>query len=80
MTNITIHDLDEDVRNELRVRAASNGRSMEEEARLILEEVLLPKGETRDLVTIFRSYFGPENGIDVELPSRSSLREPPSFD
>ena len=80
MTNITIHDLDEDVRNELRVRAASNGRSMEEEARLILEEVLLPKGETRDLVTIFRSYFGPENGIDVELPPRSSSREPPSFD
>ena len=80
MTDIVIRKLDDDVSNELRMRAASNGRSMEEEARLILEEVLLPKGETRDLVTIFRSYFGPENGIDVELPRRSSSREPPSFD
>ena len=53
MMNITIHDLDEEVRNELRMRAASNGRSMEEEARLILEEVLLPKGgDTRP-----RDYF-----------------------
>ena len=79
MTKITIHNLDEDASNELRTRAARNGRSIGEEARLLLEEVLCPKGETRDLVTIFRSYFGPENGVDIELPPRDSSREPPNF-
>ena len=38
MASITIRNLDDDVKTRLRVRAASNGRSMEEEARLILRD------------------------------------------
>ena len=36
MASITIRNLDDEVKNRLRVRAANNGRSMEEEVRLIL--------------------------------------------
>ena len=36
MSSITINHLADDVKTRLRVRAADNGRSMEEEARLIL--------------------------------------------
>ena len=36
MANITIRNLDDDVKTRLRVRAAENHRSMEEEVRIIL--------------------------------------------
>lgn len=40
MTAITVRKLPEDVKQRLRMRAASNGRSMEAEARTILVEAL----------------------------------------
>ena len=40
MASITIRNLDDDVKTRLRVRASANGRSMEEEARLILAEAV----------------------------------------
>jgi plasmid stability protein len=42
MASITIRNLDDDLKRRLRVRAAENGRSMEEEAREILRQVLVP--------------------------------------
>ena len=40
MASITIRNLEGDVKTRLRKRAAWNGRSMEEEARLILAEAV----------------------------------------
>ena len=40
MASITIRNLDDAVKSKLRVRAATNGRSMEEEARTILREAV----------------------------------------
>ena len=40
MASITIRNLDDEVKTRLRVRAATNGRSMEEEVRTILREVV----------------------------------------
>ena len=53
---------------------------MEEEARLILRDVVGRKPSSRNLTTIIRSHFGPANGVDLELPPREPGREPPSFD
>ena len=39
MASIAIHNLDDDIKKRLRVRAAEHGRSMEEEAREILRRV-----------------------------------------
>ena len=39
MASITIRNLDESTKQALRERAARNGRSMEEEARLLLAEL-----------------------------------------
>ena len=58
----------------LRVRAAGNGHSMEEEARLILREAVGCKPSSQDLASIIRSYFGPSNGVDLELPPREPAR------
>ena len=73
MASITIRNLDDNVKTRLRVRAADNGRSMEEEARLILRDAVGCKPSSR-------AHFGPANGVDLELPPREPGREPPSFD
>ena len=80
MASITIRNLDDDVKTRLRVRAADNGRSMEEEARLILRDAVGRKPSSRNLAEIVRSHFGPTRGVDLELPPREPMREPPSFD
>ena len=80
MTSITIRNLDDKVKTRLRIRAAQNHRSMEEEARVILGDAVNPAGEKQSIVDIARKWFGPENGIDLELPPRTPMREPPSFD
>ena len=80
MASITIRNLDDEVKHRLRVRAAGNGRSMEEEARLILREAVGDDPDPQDLTSIIRSYFGPSSGVDLELPSREPAREPPRFD
>ena len=49
MASITIRNLDDDVKLRLRTRAAGNGRSMEEEVRLILRESRRPGARIREL-------------------------------
>ena len=80
MASITIRNLDDEVKTRLRVRAAEHHRSMEEEARVILREAVARKPSSRNLAEITRSYFGPDKGVDLELPPRGPGREPPSFD
>ena len=80
MASITIRNLDDHVKIRLRVRAAGNGRSMEEEARLILREAVGRKPSSKNLPSIIRAHFGPANGVDLILPPRERAREPPSFD
>ena len=80
MANITIRNLDDDIRTRLRVQAAGKGRSMEEEVRRILRKAVGRARRSRDLTSIIRSHFGPTNGVELELPPRESGREPPSFE
>ena len=44
MAVMTIRDLDDEVRDKLRIRAAHNKRSMEAEVRAILESAVRPQG------------------------------------
>ena len=78
--SITISNLDDDVKSRLRLRAASNGRSMEEEARLILRDAVGPKPSSNNLANVIRAHFGPSTGVNLELPLRHAFSEPPSFD
>ena len=79
MASITIRNLDDEVKTRLRVHAARNHRSMEEEARLILGDAVGRKPSSQNLASIIRSHFGPANGVDLELPPRDPERGPPSF-
>ena len=80
MASITIRNLDDEVKTQLRVRAAGKGHSMEEEARQILRDAVGRRPSSSNLASIARSHFGPANGVDLELPTRGPMREPPSFD
>ncbi|MCY3728788.1 MAG: hypothetical protein OXF97_07335 [Nitrospira sp.] len=76
MASITIRNLDEDVKAQLRMRAAGNGRSIEEEARLILREAVSRKTGPENLASAIRARFVPLGGVELELPAR----EPPKFE
>lgn len=80
MASITIRNLDEDIKTLLRVRAAENSHSMEEEVRLILREAVGKKQGSQNLADVAEFYFGPKNGVDLELPTREVGRVPPCFE
>jgi plasmid stability protein len=78
VASITIRNLDEALKNRLRVQAAKHSRSMEEEAREILRASLAAREEgPRNLAEAIRRRFVRFGGVDLELPSREPLREPP---
>ncbi len=80
MASITIRNLDDDVKTRLRKRAAGNGRSMEEEARLILDAVGREAAPAKGLGTALHELFKPFGGVELELPPREPMPEPPRFD
>jgi plasmid stability protein len=76
MASITIRNLDDDIKQRLRVRAAEHGRSMEEEARDILRRVMSESASPRDLTAAIRARVAPGARADLELPTREPMREP----
>ena len=80
MASITVRNLEEGLKRRLRIRAAENGRSMEQEARDILKAALYAQPTTgEDLVRAIRDRFAPLGGVELELPPREPMREPPDF-
>ena len=80
MASITIRRLDNAVKTRLRLRAASHGRSMEEEAREILKAGLKPKRLPRlNLAESIRRYVEPLGGMELTLPPREAVRRPPKL-
>ena len=81
MANMTIRNLDDGVKTELRKRAAGNGRSMEEEVRLILRDAVGQEAvPAKGLGTAIHELFKPLGGVNLDLLPRGPMREPPRFD
>jgi plasmid stability protein len=75
VSSITIRNLDAEVKARLRVRAAANGRSMEQEAREILRSAVKPGREQElNLFDAIRRHFQPLGGVDLKLPRREAYR------
>lgn len=74
MATLTIRNLDDNTKSRLRIRAAHHDRSMEEEARSILRDVLAePQGakEPGGIATRIRNRLEQIGGAELELPERS---------
>lgn len=81
MASITVRNLDEELKRRLRIRAAQHGKSMEQEVRDILKDALdeeVPIG--KDFIEGIRARFAELGGVELELPPRGPMREPPEFD
>jgi plasmid stability protein len=76
MASITIRKLPENTKRRLRLRAARNGRSMEQEARVILNLALhQPEQDHENLAVAIRKLFAPFGGVELEIPKREPMPE-----
>lgn len=79
MAALSIRNLDDRVKERLRIRAARHGRSMEAEIRDILAEAV---GETRQADGLFSTIlarFGEVGGVDLDLPPRRTPARVPNL-
>ena len=79
MASITIRNLDDSVKAQLRIAAATHGRSMEEEARQILRRTLMTQSNPGQLGSRISRRFVELGGIDLPIPERSEPRPAPGF-
>ena len=76
-----IRNLEDGLKSKLRVRAARHGRSMEEEARHILRTALAERASgSTNLFEAIRRRIAPLGGVDLDIPPRGPMREPPRFE
>ncbi len=67
MAAITIRDLDDEVKERLRVKAAGNGRSMEAEARAILTAATARPARPKNIAVALMELGDRFEGVDLEL-------------
>lgn len=84
MATLLIRDVDEAVHAALERLAVAHGRSLEEEAREMLRHGTAQDQEEagdENIAELARRLFGPENGVNLDLPSRRDdlERPPPDF-
>lgn len=80
MAALTIRNLDETTKLELRRKAAANDRSMEEEARLALRSWVKSKPQPEEgLATRIRRHVEKFGGVELEIPPRGPARPLPDI-
>jgi len=81
MASITVRNLDESVKNSLRLRAARHGWSMEQEIRQILQATVAPEqAEQISFAERVNRRFATLNVESLPVPPRQATRTPPEFD
>jgi antitoxin FitA len=81
LASITIRNLDEGLKRRLRLRAAHHNTSMEDEAREILRIALVQEPvAAANLADAIRARIEPLGGVELALPKREPMREPPHFE
>ena len=80
MAVLTIRNVDEAIKTALRVQAAREGVSMEEEARRILRDALSRQEEQMPLGQRLLRRFSATASADFALPERHTPRQPPAWE
>lgn len=71
MHTLTIRNIEDPIKERLRMSAALHGRSMEEEVRTILRKVLTQAAPTQGLGSRVHARFAAVGGIELALPTRN---------
>jgi plasmid stability protein len=79
MTMLTIRNIEPALKTQLRIVAARQGVSMEEQVRRILHKALFPKNKKKGFGSRLHQYFIKNGGVELELPTRSLPRQAPNF-
>jgi plasmid stability protein len=82
MATLTIRNLDDSTKAQLRLQAARHGRSMEEEARAILRQAVAgapPQPAMAGVGHRIQARLARLGGVELELPDRAGLPQPPDF-
>ena len=74
MASVVIHNLDDEMVSQLRLRAVAHGRSMEEEVRIILREAIEADAGPDSLEEAIRARFAPFGRAEPGLPRREPAR------
>lgn len=81
MSSVTIRNIDPQVKERLRQRAARHGRSMEAELRAIVSAAVEDDAApTLNLAEAIRRRFAPLGGVDLESHPPVTPRAPPTFE
>jgi len=81
MSSILIRQLDDETKRRLRMRAARQGHSMEQEAREILRRSLASEAlQGLHFVDEIRRRIAPLGGVDLPVIPRGPIPEPPDLD
>ena len=80
MAAITIRNIDDEVKNKLRLQAAQHGCSMEHEAREILSRAVLPKRNQPAFAQRIQKHFAALELDALPIPERQMVRPPPSME
>jgi antitoxin FitA len=80
MTTLTIRNIERDIKSKLRLSAATNGRSMEEEVRQILRNIFSPPTVQKGFGSRIHARFAAVGGVDLDLPPRKAVPRAAQFD
>lgn len=80
MASITIRNPDDGLKRRLRICAAEHGRSMEEGAREILRQVVGNLAPPQNLGETIHRRFAALGGVELDLPPREAMPDPPRLD
>lgn len=79
MAALTIRNIDDEVKNRLRLQAAQHGCSMEQEVRDILSRAVLPKRNQPAFAQRIQKHFAALEVDALPIPERKAARKPPSM-
>jgi plasmid stability protein len=76
-----IRNLDKTLHGRLKERAAAHRRSLEQEARELLQLALAKQPPEENIMDLAKRLFGPKHGFDLPIPPRRAEpeRPPPDF-
>ena len=79
MASLTIRNIDNNLKAQLRLRAAQHGCSMEAEVRTILLQSLSPSISDSNLADSIHKRFEALAVDSLPIPPRQAVRTPPDF-